>query len=365
MGHHAWAAGVGVVGLAAAILTGCVGRDDDDLGAARAPILGGAAAAGESPVIGIATLDGPQVCSGALLAPGLVITSQQCIGTVAATGPCAQAQFGPPRAPSRFFVTARTPMTMAAGDYHGVTEIRLPPGAPGFCGRDIALLRLTSLVAAIKADPLAPRLDTPVAAAETYAAIGFGGTDAAGAGFGQRRRLDGLAVDCVGAACGSPAIGAGEWRGAASVCPGDEGGPALVGDGRVVGVASRAGAGCTDSIYTSLAVHRDWLIAEAIRAATLGGYPPPAWTGAAPAIDAGVDAAIAIDASPGPDAGDPPAVADGGGCAASGGAASSPTAGLTLLAAVVAVTIAAACSRRRAGRPRRDRDRDRRRACAA
>lgn len=348
MGRHAWAAIVVVVGVAAANLTGCVGRDDgDDLGAARAPILGGAAAPAESPVIGIATLDGPQVCSGALLAPGLVVTSQQCIGTVAATGPCAQAQFGAPRAPSRFFVTARTPMTMAAGDYHGVTEIRLPPGAPAFCGRDLALLRLTSLVAAIKADPLAPRLDTPVAAAETYAAIGFGGTDAAGAGFGQRRRLDGLAVGCVGAACGSPSIGAGEWRGAASVCPGDEGGPALAGDGRVVGVASRAGAGCADSIYTSLAVHRDWLIAEAVRAATLGGYPPPAWTGAAPAIDAGVDAAI--DASHGPDAGDPPAAADGGGCAASGGAASPRAAPLALLA------VLALAARRRPGRlaPRR------------
>jgi MYXO-CTERM domain-containing protein len=285
-------------------------------------ISGGAVDTVDVAVVGIVDSVGGGECTGALIAPDLVLTAQHCVATVMNIGPCTQGSFGPPRAATNFYVTTRPAFTATPSDYHRAAAIVLPPGT-GFCGRDIALLRLANRAITGEATSIDPRIDIPVAALETYAAVGYGATDDSGTGSGMRRRRDGLAASCVGAGCASTYINGAEWRGQAGVCIGDSGGPALDALGRVIGVASRGSAGCIDPVYESVAAHRDWLVAAAVEAATAGGYAPPAWTGVAPTIDAGVDApGVAPDAANAPDAGNGADDGAGGcGCRTPSGAA--------------------------------------------
>lgn len=289
-----------------------------DRAAARpGAIAGGTPDPVDVAVVGVADSQRGGTCTGALIAPDLILTAQHCVAAVMNLGPCPQVTFAPPFAATDFYVTTRATISTNPGDFYRVAELRLPPGTQ-FCGRDLALLRLGAAIPAGEAQPIAPRLDPAPTTGELYAAVGFGGTDDTGADGGARRRRDGLAVGCVGAACASSFVDAAEWNGEAGVCPGDSGGPALDSSGRVIGVASRGAVGCAAPTYTALEPHRSWIIDEAVRAASLGGYPPPPWTGVAPPIDAGLDASAAGDAGDtGPDAG----VAgdgDGGGCCAAG-----------------------------------------------
>lgn len=269
------------------VVAGC----DPELGARTEEISGGVDDAIDVAVVGIVDDATSATCTGTLVAPGLVLTAQHCVAQPIEVGACDRGSFGPPAPAARFHVTTRPAFTPAPADYHGVVEIRIPPGS-GFCDRDVALLRLSAPIGAAEARPIAPRLDPPPAAAERYAAIGYGATDDLGTGAGTRRRRDGLAAACVGTACASTFLGAAEWRGEAGVCMGDSGGPALDEAGRVIGVASRGAVGCVAPTYVTVAAHADWLVDEAVRAAGLGGYPPPPWTGAMPPLDAGLDGPI-------------------------------------------------------------------------
>lgn len=313
------------------------------MGDGLAPIRDGTADTTDVAVVGIVDDMTGATCTGALIAPDLVLTAQHCVAPIMNLGECTQGSFGPPGAPTRFYVTTRPTMTFNPADYHATAEVVLPPGT-GFCGRDIALLRLGAVVPANEAAPIAPRLEPAPAPAELYAAVGYGATDDMGTGSGERRRRDGLAVDCVGAGCSSTFLSVEEWRGEAGVCQGDSGGPALDGSGAVIGVASRGAVGCIAPTYTQVAAHDAWLIDEAVRAANLGGYPPPPWTGVAPPVDAGVDAPIdaPVDAAPGADAGTGVDDPDGGGCCSTGGG--DPGSAVVLaIAVILAVLMGAGC----------------------
>lgn len=268
----------------------CTGDSRVEVAVKSDAIRGGSSDALDVAVVGISDSASGATCTGALIAPNLVLTAQHCVARPMGLGPCTQGTFGPPGVPANLFVTTRAVMTFNPGDYHRVAEIVIPPGGDGFCGRDIALLRLANNVAASESAPIAPRVDRAPAAAEPYAAVGFGATDENNTGSGERRRRDGLAVACVGVGCASQSVAAAEWTGEAGVCQGDSGGPALDGAGRVIGVASRGAVGCIAPIYTEIRAHTAWLVAEAIRAAATGGYPPPQWTGSGPTSDASVDA---------------------------------------------------------------------------
>lgn len=301
-----------------------------DVATESATIRGGVDDVVDVAVVGIVDQVTSATCTGSLIAPDVVLTAQHCVAAVLDVGPCSQGTFGPPGPAARFLVTTRAVLGFDPDDYHAVAAVRIPAGA-GFCGRDIALLRLARPVAAAEAPPIAPRLEPAPTVAETYAAVGYGATDDSGSGTGQRRRRDGLAVGCVAAGCASTFSDEAEWRGEAGVCGGDSGGPALDGSGRVLGVASRGAVGCVDPTYTMVAAHGPWLIAEVRAAATAAGYPPPPWTGGLPAIDAGVDAA------PGPDATGEPDEDGGGGCCSAGGTTAPDAGALAACALVLAV----------------------------
>ncbi len=327
--------------IAIALLGACA---DGGLAVEREPaaISGGTSDTADVAVVGIADDTTGATCTGALIAPNLVLTAQHCVAPVIGTPDCMTGDFGPPGAPASYYVTTRSMFSFNPSDYHSVAEVRIPPGT-GFCGRDVALLVLADTIAATEAEDIVPRVDAPPAIGEIYAAVGFGGTDDFGAGSGERRRRDGLAIACVGDGC--PGIAASEWVGEAGVCPGDSGGPALDGDGRVIGVASRGSVGCVSPVYANIEAHAEWLMLEAQRAATVGGYQPPPWaTGASTGmVDAGPpDASPAADATPV----DPPG--DGGGCRAAGSPAPSwPAALLPLLLLILGRR---ACARRGSSR---------------
>jgi hypothetical protein len=303
---------VGVV-FALAIV-GC----SSDPGLADIAIRDGVSDPASSAVVGIYDDSSGATCTGALIAPNLVLTAQHCVAPVIGIPSCADdGRFGPAGAPGSYHVTTRPMLTATPSDYHAVAEIAIPPGGDRVCGHDVALLVLAANVPAGEASPIAPRFDPAPSVGELYAAVGFGGTDDLSAGAGERRRRDGLAVSCVGAACGGVAADS-EWTGEAGVCPGDSGGPAIDGSGEVIGVASRGAFGCVSPVYALLEPYAPWMRAEGMRAATAGGYPAPAWVGASDVdggslADGGTPDAAAVEVDAAPDAGTS-TPASGGGC---------------------------------------------------
>jgi hypothetical protein len=223
------------------------------------------------------------ICSGTLIAPNLVLTAHHCVADIlnGAMGvDCGATSFGAPWSPSTFYVTTKEQLSQNMSDYHAVREVAVTPGS-GLCGVDEALLFLSDNVSSSEAKPIVPRVDSALAEGEGYSAIGYGGTQDNGSGSGTRRRLDGLKVGCVGSDClryyGSQISAQHEWGGDHGICEGDSGGPAMDLQGRVVGVTSRGGAGCTYPIYGDVKAWGDWLKTNALHAAQLGGYDAAPW----------------------------------------------------------------------------------------
>lgn len=282
--------------LAAALACACDG-DVEVVARSTAAIVGGDADAADVAVVAVVRCDGecardaaPAVslaCTGALVAPTLVLTARHCVAPVVddATGvACSRTRFGAPFAASALAITASS--AIAGARWIAAAKVHVP-SADAFCGGDVALVELEAPVVAA---PLAPRVGAAPRAGEPYAAIGFGATAPGGAG-GARVRRDGLAVGCLDPACaprgpdGAPAIAAGELIGAAGGCAGDSGGPALDVAGAIVGVLSRGDAACGTPVYERIDAQASWLKAVTARAAADGGYPVPTWA-TDPAVDA-------------------------------------------------------------------------------
>lgn len=279
-----------LAGLAA--LPGCGAApgegDPGSLGVAVEPIKGGYSDTNDTNVVDIIWyVQGAQdysECSGSLLAPNMVLTARHCVANILNMSngiDCSSSKFNAADKPGNFYVSTAPILSQDfPNGFHTVREVLTPPGPTSVCGQDQAILIVSDSVA--DATPLIPRVDTQLALGEPYSAIGYGNTnDTAGAGV--RRRRDGLAVTCVGATCTEPGISTKhEFVGSDGTCEGDSGGPAMDGQGRVVGVLSRGQLGCTNSIYGDVFSWGDWIKTTAIHAAQVGGYDAPAWANGFP-----------------------------------------------------------------------------------
>ncbi|HLM73771.1 MAG TPA: trypsin-like serine protease [Polyangiaceae bacterium] len=283
------------IGVAAAmgigvLLGACGGLPDDVLErvtTAEQAIAGGYLDPEDRAVVGVQS-PGHPICSGALIARNVVLTARHCVSDVYGTPMsnhdfCEVSTCGPPRPAEEFYVTNAESFPLDPGAYHRVREV-VGLESSYLCGSDLALLILEEPLDEEEASPLVPRVDEPLQGGDEYSAIGYGGTDGAGAGAGIRRRRDGLVATCVGAACPLPEpptyieIKDTEWMGFEGTCPGDSGGPAIDREGRVAGISSRGEAACKTSIYSHVAGWGAWIKQTTAHAASLGGFEAPAWT---------------------------------------------------------------------------------------
>lgn len=271
-------------------LGGCAGGDQT----VRVPqaIAGGVNDATHTNVVGIAILraGGLATCTGSLIAPNLVLTARHCVSPVDEAGVlCADIRLGTmvrtktitqDPYPSVSFFTTTSETISHLGGLTRVSEVLTPPDSTGvaLCGRDIALLRLTSPITSVA--PVRPRLDQAPMVDEVFTASGYGATNAAGGNSGRRRMRDGLRVTEVGLSerLGIPVTEDSEWVADTGTCRGDSGGPALDELGEVFGVLSRGqSTACESPVYTRVDAFAGWIREEAARAAEEGGYPAPDW----------------------------------------------------------------------------------------
>jgi MYXO-CTERM domain-containing protein len=251
----------------------------------RAAVQGGYVDSTDTGVVGLIIdhgSSGTSSCSGSLVAPNVVITARHCVASLPAGSiTCGSTNFGATYAANKIYVYNATTYTAQTFEYT-VKEVRVPP-ASGVCGNDFAILILNQNFVTSQAKLLTPLIYEPPYATLAYSAVGYGNSCPTCQDSQTRRRRDNLKVDCVGS-CGYPSYADNkEWWGDVGVCSGDSGGPALDGQGRVIGVASRAGteAGqCVASIYQRVDSFKDMVIKAAIDGAASGNYAPPAWSGA-------------------------------------------------------------------------------------
>jgi Trypsin len=323
-----------------------------DVGSSSQPVVGGYFDTSAGPTVAIFRCNGTcaftpylnplEICSGTLIAPNLILTARHCVAPEENSSEgvlCSETTFDAPYAADNFIATPADNVN-AGGPWFIAREVDVS-GQDGdlVCGNDLAVLQLRDPY--LGATPMVPRITQAPMAGETYSAIGYG--DDLDGGIGYRHRRDGLHVMCVGTACtligldDVPAVTEAELEGQTGLCGGDSGGPAVDANGLLFGVTSRADASkCDRPVYSRVDSHAAWLQAQAVTAASWGGYELPAWAYASLPDDAGTDGAVEadapiaeVDASPTADASIPVMAGQAtGGCSTS---TARPSFGLLLL----------------------------------
>ncbi len=348
---------VSAVALVLSSIMGCAAETSADgtnetrvnTGAPAPTIFGGSKDDGDQAVPGVVALrvgtGGTfELCSGALVAPNVVLTARHCV-TKNITTSVSCDENG--KSANGEHVAGNEDPT-AIGIYIGETPsfARRPvafakavvaPGGPYLCDSDIALVILDTPITTVA--PLPLRIHSPARAGETVRSVGYGQNDAAQP-IGTRFHKAGVEVLAQGKAV-SPSrtpLGTHEFEVGKSICQGDSGGPAISEQtGAVLGVVSRGG-NCDEDfghIYTTTAGFES-LFSEAF-----------ALAGAQPVLESGD---VTIPSIQSPVAASADAAEDSGAasCTMSAGRVKGLGAGSTGLMVVIAAIGALGLRRRRA-----------------
>jgi len=278
-----------------------------------APIQGGTVDTTHNYAVGVCVGNSPGqcqlLCSGALIAPNLVMTARHCVQQPTSdTIDCATTTFGNQYAPTQYyFITTYYVMEgQATQGWHNVETIYTTPGTL-VCGNDMALLQLANNVSASETSVFV----TPVVQysmtdhtrySTTVTAIGYGNTSATTNDAGTRHILEDVNLECIpGDAeidCGNTngQVTNNEFVSGNSTCEGDSGSSAYEQknfDKNIpvsFGPLSRGGSSgstCESPIYTRTDAWASFIIQTAQKAASAGGYTAPAWTQPVQQTDAG------------------------------------------------------------------------------
>lgn len=306
---------LGASAVAAMILiAGCGTQAPERTGQASERVQGGTVDQTHSYAVGLCIGNGPgqcnYLCSGALIAPNLVVSARHCVSTVPnpTAVNCATDHFGGMNAP-QVWITTNYQLLQSSKGWHQVQKINVPANSL-LCGNDISLLILAENVPASEATPITPGVQYPMTDHTRYSttvtAIGYGNTQVfanpQNSDAGTRHIRQQINIVCIP---GDPVLDCGnldasnagltenEFYSGDGTCEGDSGSSAfeqtsftkseMGGGARPIsfGVLSRGGeyqTMCSGGIYTRLDKWRDLIVSAVKEAAPLGGYPLPAWT---------------------------------------------------------------------------------------
>lgn len=222
---------------------------------------------------------GTGICTAALIAPHLAVTSRNCVSPVSSQFiQCGTTRFDEPYSASTVSLTAENRLASAPEDFIQTSRI-IVPDDDGVCGNDIAVLVLDSPFGA-DVTPFVPTLEADLSAGDSYTFYGYGHIGD-GTGSGVRRSSTGE-VTCVGDGCPEETtVAPTEFVGVDGPCQGDGGGPAVIAN-EVVGLSSRGAGNCETSTYSMVASFSDFIVDAAVQASEEDGYPLPEWAGRDP-----------------------------------------------------------------------------------
>lgn len=274
-----------IVGATSACASGV-----DPLARRSDAVIGGTIDSADTGVVAVSRKSDPySLCSGALIAPNLVLTARHCVAASPETIDCATSQFGVTAASNDVVVAADETITSRTPWYPS-REVRTPPSS-GVCGNDVALVILANRLPSSIAMPIIPRIDLPARNGEPLSVAGYGVTQPDDVGSaGTRRIRDGVQVLCIGAGCGD-GVAPSELGLAEGTCSGDSGGPGLDAQGRVVSVTARGDVDCLIGVDSAVWSWSDFIRTAGSDAAVAAGVTPEYWastgSSAPPPPDAG------------------------------------------------------------------------------
>jgi hypothetical protein len=202
------------------------------------------------------------LCSGALVAPNLVLTARHCVSRSLTATPACDTRgashngdhLGADEDPSSIAIYIGTHVDLAVDSPRAYASKTIHPTTRVLCDSDVAFLVLDRPLEGIQF--LSMRLDTGVQEGDFIVPIGFGG------GFvgdiGTRVPRDATLVLAVGPGHNSSTgavLGPREFEVDEATCRGDSGGPALdARSGEIVGVVSRGRSCFSDGnhVYTRI-----------------------------------------------------------------------------------------------------------------